>query len=62
MGLFPNPDLDPKLEQSRLDGFASLLRNGGTKFSIYEDIQIQKWEKVVRIMAKKNVPQNLATC
>jgi len=47
MGLFPNPDLDPKLEQSRLEGFAALLRNGGTSFSIEDDIQIQRWEKVV---------------
>ena len=47
MGLFPNPDLDPKLEQSRLDRFAELLRNGGTNFTIHEDIQVQRWEKVV---------------
>ena len=47
MGLFPNPDLDSQLEQNRLDQFADLLRNGGTKFSVEENIQIQRWEKCV---------------
>lgn len=47
MGLYPNPDLDPKLEQQRLDQFANLFRNGGTTFSIEENIQINRWEKCV---------------
>ena len=47
MGLFPNPSLDLGLEQKRLDGFAALLRSGGTNFTIEKDIQLQRWEKVV---------------
>ena len=47
IGLFPNPDLDPGLEKSRLDGFAALLQNGGTKFSVEDEIQIKRWEKLI---------------
>ncbi|KAK3680488.1 hypothetical protein LTR37_021201, partial [Vermiconidia calcicola] len=47
MGLFSNPDLDQSLEKTRLDEFASLLKNGGTFFSVEENIQIKRWEKVV---------------
>lgn len=47
MGLYPNPDLDPKLEQQRLDQFATLFRNGGTNFEIRDNIQIDRWEKCV---------------
>ena len=47
MGLFSNPSLDPKLEKTRLDGFAALMRNGGTNFSVEDNIQIKRWEKVV---------------
>ena len=47
IGLFANPDVDPAIEKSRLNQFASLLRNGGTKFSVEENVQVQRWEKVV---------------
>lgn len=47
MGLFPNPELDQRLERERLEGFAALLRGGGTKFSVEQDIQVARWEKVV---------------
>ncbi|KAJ9630599.1 hypothetical protein H2203_001122 [Taxawa tesnikishii (nom. ined.)] len=46
-GLFSNSRLDSKLEQSRLDEFTTLLRNGGTKFTVEENIQVKRWEKVV---------------
>lgn len=46
MGLFPNTDIPQDLEQSRLNTFAKLLKTGGTKFSVEEDIQIKRWEKV----------------
>ncbi|EME84678.1 uncharacterized protein MYCFIDRAFT_173622 [Pseudocercospora fijiensis CIRAD86] len=47
MGLYPNPTIDSALEQKRLDGFASLLKAGNSPFSIEENIQIKRWEKVV---------------
>ena len=47
MGLFANPDLDAKVEKSRLDVFADFLRKGGTKFTVEDDVQIKRWEKVV---------------
>ena len=47
MGLYPNSSLDPKLEQQRLDGFATLFKNGGTNYEIVENVQIDKWEKCV---------------
>lgn len=47
MGLFRNPNLDPNLEQSRLDVSADLMRGGGTVFNIEEDIRIKRWEKCV---------------
>ncbi|KAF7591822.1 hypothetical protein BBP40_001093 [Aspergillus hancockii] len=47
IGLFPNTSLDKSLEQSRLNTFASLLEEGKTKFQILEDMQRQRWEKVV---------------
>lgn len=46
MGLFPNPNVGPDLEQSRLNTFATLLKNGGTRFQVEENIQIKRWEKV----------------
>lgn len=47
LGLFPNSSLDEKVEGERLDTFTGLLRKGGTKFTVHENIQIQRWEKVV---------------
>jgi 2-dehydropantoate 2-reductase len=47
MGLYPNPDLDAKIEQERLDKFVALFRNGGTTFSVVENVQIDRWEKCV---------------
>lgn len=47
IGLFPNPQLDAKKEKERLDLFTSLLEEGGTKFEVVDNIQIQRWEKVV---------------
>ncbi|CAG7969177.1 unnamed protein product [Penicillium salamii] len=47
IGLFHNPSLDGPVEQKRLDAFADLLRNGQTRFQILENMQIQRWEKVV---------------
>lgn len=47
IGLFPNPQVDQTAEQQRLNTFAELLRNGQTRFQILEDMQPQRWEKVV---------------
>jgi len=47
IGLFPNPKLDQKLEQARLDSFLGLLKAGGTPFDVEENMQIKRWEKVV---------------
>ncbi|OQE03954.1 hypothetical protein PENSOL_c001G03185 [Penicillium solitum] len=47
IGLFPNPQLENQVEQKRLETFADLLRNGKTRFQVLEDMQIQRWEKVV---------------
>jgi 2-dehydropantoate 2-reductase len=47
IGIFPNPQLEAAAEQARLDEFTSLLRDGKTPFSVEEDIQIQRWSKVV---------------
>jgi ketopantoate reductase len=47
IGLFPNPKLDAAAERARLDEFTSLLRDGGTPFEIKNNIQIQRWSKVV---------------
>lgn len=47
IGLFPNSQLDSSTEKQRLDSFANLLRNGETRFTILEDMQPQRWEKVV---------------
>ncbi|KAK0663546.1 putative 2-dehydropantoate 2-reductase [Lasiodiplodia hormozganensis] len=33
--------------QAKLDRFAELLKQGGTKFQVLEDMQVQRWEKVV---------------
>ncbi|KAH0845460.1 hypothetical protein FOPE_11857 [Fonsecaea pedrosoi] len=47
IGIFRNPELDPAVEQARLDEFTSLLREGHTPFSVEDNVQIQRWEKVV---------------
>lgn len=47
IGLYPNAKLNSHIEHQRLKTFADLLTNGGTKFSIDENIQIKRWEKVV---------------
>lgn len=47
IGLFPNPQVDKATEQRRLDTFSALLSNGETKFTVLEDMQPQRWEKVV---------------
>ncbi|KAL1980256.1 hypothetical protein VTN96DRAFT_4431 [Rasamsonia emersonii] len=47
IGLFPNDSADQSVEHSRLDTFASLLTAGGTVFQAIDDIQRQRWEKVV---------------
>lgn len=47
IGLFPNPSLDQGIDQTRLHIFASLLREGKTRFQILDDIQRRRWEKVV---------------
>lgn len=47
IGLFPNAAVDSTLERSRLDTFAALLEHGKTKFQVLEDMQRQRWEKVV---------------
>jgi 2-dehydropantoate 2-reductase len=35
------------LEQERLNTFTGLLKTGGTPFDVEENMQIQRWEKVV---------------
>ncbi|KUM61545.1 hypothetical protein ACN42_g5588 [Penicillium freii] len=47
IGLFPNPQVETQVEQKRLETFADLLRNGKTRFQVLEDMQVQRWEKVV---------------
>ncbi|KAI5205355.1 2-dehydropantoate 2-reductase [Aureobasidium subglaciale] len=47
LGLYPNPNIEPDLETTRLQGFAAMLEAGGTPYTISDDIQVQRWEKVV---------------
>ncbi|KAJ5668706.1 hypothetical protein N7462_009776 [Penicillium macrosclerotiorum] len=47
IGLFPNPEVAPSKEQQRLDTFAGLLEHGQTRFQVLDDMQRQRWEKVV---------------
>ncbi|KAE8371202.1 ketopantoate reductase PanE/ApbA C terminal-domain-containing protein, partial [Aspergillus bertholletiae] len=47
IGLFPNISVDETVERTRLTTFASLLEQGETKFQVLEDMQRQRWEKVV---------------
>ncbi|KAL4953803.1 FMN-dependent dehydrogenase-domain-containing protein [Aspergillus filifer] len=47
IGLYPNPTLTRATEQHRLDTFVDLLSKGNTVFTVLEDMQRQRWEKVV---------------
>jgi 2-dehydropantoate 2-reductase len=47
IGLFPNALLDSTVEKQRLDPFADLLRHGQTCFQVLDNMQQQRWEKVV---------------
>lgn len=47
IGLFPNKSIPSDVERARLDQFAALLRSGGTVFQVVDNIQVQRWEKVV---------------
>ncbi|KAJ6049170.1 uncharacterized protein N7446_007503 [Penicillium canescens] len=47
IGLFPNLTVNSQTEKQRLETFADLLRNGKTRFQVLDDIQVQRWEKVV---------------
>lgn len=47
IGLFPSPVSPSPTEQARLSTFSTLLTTGGTKFTVLEDMPLQRWEKVV---------------
>lgn len=47
VGLFSNSQVDETKEHERLQLFASLLEEGGTVFQVVDNVQIQRWEKVV---------------
>ncbi|KAJ5102491.1 hypothetical protein N7532_003020 [Penicillium argentinense] len=47
IGLFPNPQVENATENQRLFTFVELLKQGETRFTVLEDIQRQRWEKVV---------------
>lgn len=47
IGLFPNSSLDAQLEKQRFKSFTSLLTEGQTVFQAVDNVQIQRWEKVV---------------
>ncbi len=47
IGIFPNPKLDTAQEQAKLDQFTSLLREGKTPVSVEDNVQIQRWSKVI---------------
>ncbi|OJD40675.1 2-dehydropantoate 2-reductase [Diplodia corticola] len=48
LGLFKDkPEPQDAEDQARLDLFAELFRQGGTIFELVEDMQVQRWEKVV---------------
>lgn len=46
IGLFHNSRIHSQTEYNRLTTFSELLKNGETKFSIEDNIQIARWEKV----------------
>ena len=45
LGLYPNPTINSSLEKDRLDRFVDLLRVGGTKYEVHEDVQLPRWER-----------------
>ncbi|TKX26884.1 ketopantoate reductase PanE/ApbA [Elsinoe australis] len=47
IGLFPNPAIGRDVEQSRLDKFNAFLKTGKTPFDVEDDMQVQRWKKVV---------------
>ncbi|KAM0699222.1 hypothetical protein Q7P36_001269 [Cladosporium allicinum] len=47
IGLFSNPGSDSGREKSRLENFASIMRQGGTNISVEDNVQVKRWEKVV---------------
>ena len=47
IGLFSNPGSDSGREKSRLENFASIMRQGRTNISVEDDVQVKRWEKVV---------------
>ena len=47
IGLFSNSGSDSGREKSRLENFASIMRQGGTNISVEDDVQVKRWEKVV---------------
>ncbi|KAJ5659910.1 hypothetical protein N7507_006361 [Penicillium longicatenatum] len=47
IGLFPNHQVDDTVEKQRLKAFADLLEHGKTRFKVLDDMQVQRWEKVV---------------
>lgn len=47
IGLFPNENLEPTKERARLNDFTSLLSEGQTVYQVVDNIQTQRWEKVV---------------
>ncbi|KAJ5637794.1 hypothetical protein N7490_007673 [Penicillium lividum] len=55
IGLYPNDRLDAATENKRLGTFANLLQHGKTRFKVLEDMQQQRWEKVVWNVAWNSV-------
>ncbi|GAB7353836.1 hypothetical protein MBLNU459_g4205t1 [Dothideomycetes sp. NU459] len=47
IGLLPNAQVDANVERERLDRFVGYLRHGKTIFTVEDDIQVKRWEKVV---------------
>jgi 2-dehydropantoate 2-reductase len=47
IGLFSNPEGNAEVDKKRLDTFSGLLTEGKTVFQVVDNIQIQRWEKVV---------------
>ena len=47
IGLFANPRVNGEVEQQRLATVAAVLRQGQTRFQILDDMQRQRWEKVI---------------
>lgn len=60
IGLYPNPEVDAALENERLEGFAAMLRAGETSYKISDDIQVERWEKVVWNVSSSEYPKQLA--